>query len=158
MLPTNREISSDKEGGRQLTSEPVWTIQKGSTCPWRGRNVLQDSVWHAPKPEQITFWRSIPVTTRGLLQSLKKKKKEKFSFKETWSQAHILFLPLGAEVRALDKAHFSSLYRTVDWIWSATACSQGFARSVSHTGKKYFQDNALPLWPQLVSDLSQQPD
>lgn len=27
MLPTNREISSDK-GGRQLTSEPVWTIQK----------------------------------------------------------------------------------------------------------------------------------
>ncbi|CAM9906251.1 unnamed protein product, partial [Bubo scandiacus] len=49
----------------------------------------------------------------------KKKKKErkerqKVSFKETWSQAHILFLPLGAEVRALDKTHFSSLYRTVD--------------------------------------------
>lgn len=56
MLPTNREISSDK-GGRQLTSEPVWTIQKAqhTKSPWRGKNVLQDSVWHAPKPEQITF-------------------------------------------------------------------------------------------------------
>lgn len=53
MLSTNRESSKDKEA-RQLTRMPVWTV-KSSTCPWRGRNVLQDSVWHAPKPEQITF-------------------------------------------------------------------------------------------------------
>lgn len=53
MLSTNRESSKDKEA-RQLTSNAS-VDSKSSTCPWRGRNVLQDSVWHAPKPEQITF-------------------------------------------------------------------------------------------------------
>lgn len=58
-------------------------------------------------------------------------REKKISFPETWSQAYILFLPLGAEVRVLDKAHFSSLYKAVDWIWSLLTCSKGFPLQAS---------------------------
>lgn len=36
-------------------------------------------------------------------------------------------LPLGAEVRVLDKAHFSSLYEAVEWIWGLLTASKGFS-------------------------------
>ena len=124
-----------------------WQVNQYRQCKklnmsLRGRNAFHNLYWHAPKPEQITFWRSISVTTRGPWGSFLK-----ISFQETWSPAYILLLPVGAEVRVLDKTHFSSLYRAVYWIWSALACSQALVSWIQALFVDTVKEDQFPSSP-----------
>ncbi|PKU43392.1 hypothetical protein llap_6298 [Limosa lapponica baueri] len=117
VFPTNRDIGKEKEA-RQLTNyfltintcyhqRPVAEFKKKKKKEKKRKEKKRKEKKRKEKKRK-------EKKRKKRKEKRKKKKKKKFSFKETWSQAHILFLPLGAEVRALDKAHFSSLYRAVD--------------------------------------------